>query len=64
MPGRGTKNEMFTLQMICERATQHKQVIILYYTKALNNTKHEKLLKLSSGLGPYDEDIKLIRNLY
>lgn len=67
MPDKGTRNAIFTLRMLCERAIQHQQVVFLCfidYVKAFDKVQHEKLLKLLQELSIDGKDIQLIRNLY
>ena len=67
MPDRGTRNAIFTLRMICERAIQHQQVIFLCfidYVKAFDKVRHEDLVKLLQNIGADGKDIQIVRNLY
>ena len=67
MPDKGTRNAIFTLRMLCERAIEHKQVVFLCfidYVKAFDRVQHEKLFQVLQQLHLDGKDIQLVRNLY
>lgn len=67
MPDKGTRNAIFILRMLCERAMQHQQNIFLCfidYTKAFDKVQHEELVSLLKEIHVDNKDIQLIKNLY
>ena len=66
-PGTGTREGIFNLRAICERATDvQKDVYICFidYTKAVDRVKHLKMLECLSEFGMDDKDLQIITKLY
>ena len=66
-PGTGTREGIFNLRTICERATDvQKDVYICFidYTKAFDRVKHFKMIECLSEIGIDDRDIQIISKLY
>ena len=64
-PGTSTREGIFNLRTICERATDvQKNVYIcfIYYTKAFNRVKHLKMIECLSELGMDDKDLQIQTN--
>ena len=67
MPDRGTRNAIFTLRMLCERAIEHQQNVFLCfidYQKAFDKVRHNLLLSMLKQIGIDDKDYRIIHNLY
>ena len=67
MPNRGTKNAIFTLRMLCERAIEHQQNVFLCYIdyhKAFDKVRHNLLLNMLKQIRIDDKDYRIIHNLY
>ena len=67
MPDRGTRNAIFTLRMLCERATEHQQSVFLCcidYQKAFDKVRHNLLLSMLKQIGIDDKDYSIIHDLY
>jgi len=65
--GSSTRDGIFTLQTICERAIEMQREIYLcfiYYEKAFDKVQHEKMIKLLDNQNIGKENIRIIRNLY
>ena len=63
----GTRNAIFMMRRLCERAIEMQQDIYLCfidYTKAFDRVKHEVLLDMLQSLDLDGKDMRLIRNLY
>ncbi len=63
----GTRNAIFILRMLTERAIEmQKDLYICYidYTKAFDKVRHEELMKILSELDIDGKDIRIVRNLY
>ena len=66
-PGTGTREEIFNLRTICERATDvQKEVYIclIDYTKAFDRVKHFKMIECLSEFGMDDKDLHIISKLF
>ena len=66
-PGTGTREGIFNLRTICERATdEQKDVYICFidYTKAFDRVKHFKMMESLSEIGIDDKDLQIISKLY
>ena len=66
-PGTGTREGIFNLWTICERATDvQKDVYICFidYTKALHRVKHFKMIECLSEIGIDHKDLQIISKLY
>ena len=66
-PGTGTREAIFNLRTICERATDvQKDVYVCFidYTKAFNTVKHFKMIECLSEIGIHDRDLQIISKLY
>ena len=62
-----TKNAIFVLRMLSERAIQMQQTIYLCFTdwkKAFDSVNHEKLFQLLNKIGIDSKDLRLIQTLY
>ena len=67
MKNKGTKNAIFVLRMLSERAIQMQQTMYLCFVdwkKAFDSVDHEKLLQLLNKIGIDGKDIRLIQVLY
>ena len=63
----GTRNAIFMLRMLSERAIEMKQDLYLCfidYTKAFDTVKHGKLFSILCNLNLDGKDLRIIRNLY
>ena len=63
----GTRNDIFSMRMMSERAIQMQQNIYLCfidYSKAFDKVRHEELLEMLQELDINGKDLRLIRNLY
>ena len=66
-PGTGTREGIFNLRTICERATDvRKDVYICFtdYTKAFDQVKHVQMIECLSEIGIDDKDLQIIAKLY
>ena len=66
-PGTGTREGIFNLRTICERATDvQKNVYICFidYAKAFDRVKHFKMIECLSEIGMDDKDLQIINKLY
>ena len=65
-PGTGTREGIFNLRTICERATDvQKDVYICFidYTKTFDRVKHFKMIECLSEIGIDDKDLQIISKL-
>ena len=63
----GTRNAMFMVRMISERAIEKQRdfyMCFIDYTKAFDRVQHDEQLKMMMNLDLYRKDICLIWNLY
>ena len=67
VPGKGTRNAIFCLRTIAERAIEVQKnlyVCFVDYEKAFDKVKHEEMLKLLRDINIDGKDLRLIQNLY
>lgn len=67
VPGKGTRNAIFTFRTMAERSIEVQQYLHLCfidYTKALDTIQHEHLIKLLQNLHVDGKDLRIIKNLY
>ena len=65
--GRGTREAIFNLRIITERAMEVNQDIYLCfidYEKAFDKVRHEDLMQMLIDIGLDGKDLRVIRNLY
>lgn len=65
--GFGTREAVFSLQVLIQRCRDMSRdvfVCFIDFSKAFDNVKHEKLLKLLKDTGIDSKDIRIIANLY
>ncbi|GFS25422.1 endonuclease-reverse transcriptase [Elysia marginata] len=64
---RGTRNAIFTLSMIIERAIEMKKDLYLCfidYSKAFDRVRHDELCKILNSTDIDGKDLRIVRNLY
>ena len=67
MRDRGTRNAIFVLRMIGERAIEHQQDLFLCfidYQKAFDRVRHKELFKILANIQIDDKDMRIIRTIY
>ena len=67
MRDRGTKNAIFILKMLSERANQHQRdvfMVFIDYKKAFDKVKHQDLFKMLEKIQIDNRDLRVIKNLY
>ncbi|GFS16228.1 LINE-1 reverse transcriptase [Elysia marginata] len=67
VPDKGTRNAIFTLSMLMERAAevQHDDYLCFTdYSKALEKVKHSELFGILDQLNINGKDLRILRNLY
>ena len=65
--GKGTRNAIFILRMLTERAIEvNKDLYICFvdFEKAFDRVKHENLMKMLEDLNVDGKDLRLVKNLY
>ena len=65
--GKGTRNAIFVLKMIIERAIEMQKDLYLCYIdfqKAFDTVKHGKMMEILEEIGLDGKDRRVIRNLY
>jgi hypothetical protein len=65
--GKGTRDAIYQLRTICERSLQmYKKVYLcfVYYQKAFDRVRHDKLLEVMEKAGISELERRLIINLY
>ena len=65
--GSGTREGIFNLRTVCERATDlGKDVYICFidYTNAFDRVKHSKIIECLSEIGIDDKDLQIITKMY
>ena len=65
--GTYTREGIFNLRVICERATNVQKDVYIYfidYIKAFNRVKHFKMIECLSEIGMDDKDLQVITKLY
>ena len=63
----GTRNAIFMMRMLSERAIEMKKdlfVCFIDYSKAFDTVKHEKLTEMLQMLNMDGKDIRIMRNMY
>ena len=66
-PGVGTREGIFNLRTICERALEvRKDIYICFidYAKAFDKVKHSEMIECLSEIGINDKDLQIITKLY
>ncbi|XP_019391727.1 PREDICTED: connector enhancer of kinase suppressor of ras 2-like [Crocodylus porosus] len=66
MKNNGTRNAIFVVQMLSERAIEMRKDLFLCfidYTKAFDRVKHEELMKILEELDIDGNDLRILRNL-
>ena len=66
-PGTCTREAIFNLRTICERATDvQKDVYIFFidYTRAIDRVKHFKMIECLLEIGMNDKDLQIISKQY
>jgi len=67
MKDRGTRNAIFVMRMLEERAIEHQQDIFLCfidYQKAFDKVRHTELFKMLAKIQLDDKDFRVIRAVY
>ena len=67
MKGSGTRNAIFILKMLCERAIQVQEdlyITFLDYKKAFDKVKDKELLKMLQDIGIDNKDLRVVGDLY
>jgi len=67
MKDKGTRNAIFVMRMLAERAIQHQQNIYLVfidYQKAFDKVRHLELFKILANIRIDDKDMRLIQSVY
>ena len=67
MADRGTRNAIFTLNMLLERSIEVQKYIYLCfidYSKAFDKVRHDDLFAILKGLNIDAKDLRILRNLY
>lgn len=67
MPDKGTRNAIFVLKILSERAIEMQKdlyVCFIDYVKAFDKVKHEPLIEMMNELDLDGKDVELIMNLY
>ena len=67
MAGKGIREGIFNLIMICERYSEVNQDVYACfrdYEEAFDRVNHEKMIKCLNDIGINGKDLKLIINLY
>ena len=65
--GRGTREAIFNLRILCERSLEmNREVYLAFidYEKAFDRVRHEDLLDILMQIGLDGKDVRVIRNLY
>ena len=65
--GMGTREGIFNLRIICERAIDVQQdvyICFIDYTKAFDRVKHVKMIECLSEIGIDDKDLRIITKMY
>ena len=65
-PGTGTREGVFNLRTICERATDVQKDVykcFIDYTKAFDRVKHFKMIECLSEIEIDDKDLQIISKL-
>ena len=65
--GKGTRNAIFILRMLSERAIEVQKDLyfcFIDYEKAFDRVKHENLIKMLKNINIDGKDLRIIKNLY
>ena len=65
--GKGTRNAIFTLRMLSERAIEVQRdlyICFVDFTKAFDKVKHKEMIKMLEKIKLDNKDIRVIKNLY
>ena len=65
--GKGTRNAIFILRMLSERAIEMQNDLCLCFidhTKAFDTIKHKRMIKLLQDINVDGKDLRVIKNLY
>ena len=66
-PGKGTRNAIFCLRMLAEKAIEKQKdlyICFIDYVKAFDRVKHKKLMEMLEHLEVDGKDLRLLANLY
>ena len=66
-PEKGTRNAVFCLRMLAEKAIENQKdlyICFIDYVKAFDRVKHKKLMKMLEHLEVDGKDLRLLANLY
>lgn len=66
-PDKGTRNAIFVLRVLSERAIEVQSPLFICfvdYKKAFDRVKHKAILQQLESIGIDDKDLRLIQNLY
>ena len=66
-PGKGTRNAIFCLRMIAEKAIEKQKdlyICFIDYVKVFDRVKHKKLMEMLEHLEVDGKDLRLLANLY
>ena len=66
-PGKGTRNAIFCLRVLSEKATEKQKELYIFfidYVKAFDRVKHKKLMEMLEHLEVDGKDLRLLANLY
>ena len=67
MPDKGTRNAVFTLKNLGQRAIEMKKDLFscyIDYKKAFDKVKHNEMICMLDQIGIDDKDLRIIQNLY
>ena len=67
MQGKGTRNAIYILRMLSERAIEMQRdlfICFIDYEKAFDRVRHEDLIEMLQRIGLDGKDLRLITNLY
>ena len=67
MPAKGTRNAIFVLRRMSERAIEKQNGIyacFIDYSKAFDSVRHEPLINLRQAVHVGSHDVQLLANLY
>ena len=67
MPDKETRNAVFTLKNLAQRAIEMKKDFFLCfidYKKAFDKVKHNEMICMLDQIGIDDKDLRIIQNLY
>ena len=67
MKGKGTRNAIFVLRMLAERALKvpkDMNLCFIDYSKAFDKVRHEELFRMLEAIDIDGKDLQIVRNLY